>query len=226
MSRPRRARSCCCSATVACAVKTTRNRGMSGSNAAEEVTVRYAQAGVASRATRRETTQPSAIAWTTTAATSHCESGTCRFRGPHPPIQCAHGRRFLPGGGNLALELLDARPEFLERCSRRVRDRVARRDASAQVLLHRELAATFLAAGEVLLEPGSIRLGHPAVDEPGQQILALEVRIRAQRLGADRFVAHRSSGPSSVFILWRALCIRVFTVLTGQSMIWAISSQE
>jgi hypothetical protein len=78
----------------------------------------------------------------------------------------------------------------------------------------------------MLLDPRSILIIQCAVYEPGQQILALEVRVRAKLHRPGEFVRHRSSRLNSIFIFCRALCMRVFTVLTGQSMICAISSQE
>ena len=95
-----------------------------------------------------------------------------------------------------------------------------------QILLEGEVGATLLAFGKVLLDPRSVTLVQRAVDEPGQQIPALEVRVRVSLIRPGEFVRHRSSRLNSIFILSRALCIRVLTVLTGQSMICAISSHE
>ena len=46
-----------------------------------------------------------------------------------------------------------------------------------QILLEGEVGATLLALGEVLLDPRSVALVQRAVDEPRQQIPALEVRV-------------------------------------------------
>jgi hypothetical protein len=95
-----------------------------------------------------------------------------------------------------------------------------------QILLDGEVGATLLAFGKVLLNPRSVDLVQRAVDKPRQQILALKVRIRVNLSQPGEVVCHRSSRLNSIFILSRALCIRVLTVLTGQSMICAISSHE
>jgi len=127
------------------------------------------------------------------------------------------------------LTRLDARHQFLERRLRRKDERTRLTHGREQAHLPIVILPALCAAGQVGAHGRRRFLGERLVGQPRQQPGEFLVCMHCCLI-----LIHRSTplyfGPASVassnFNFRRPWNMRVFTVFTGQFMIWAISSQE